>query len=112
MTLAAVCARTTSRSLKTDSLRTILPLHSMIARSLKFSTCMDNMELSALSIVEAKAVPKAVALFFSRIRNNAVSTPRTFGRLSWNVFLLRTHDLRRYAFRYQHEFLHVYCLRQ
>jgi hypothetical protein len=42
-------------------------------------------------------VPKAVTLFFSLIRNTAVSTARTFGRLPWNVFLQRTLYLRRFA---------------
>src|SRR5216684_4462101 len=51
---------------------------------------MASMKLSTLFIVEARAVPKAVALCFSRIRNDEVSTPRTFGMLSWNVFLQRT----------------------
>jgi hypothetical protein len=57
---------------------------------------MDNMELPLL-IAKARAVPKAVTLFFSRIRNTAVSTARTFGRLSWNVFLQKTLYLWRVA---------------
>src|ERR1700704_5913527 len=47
MTRASACSRTASRSLKTESLRTILPLHSIIARSFKFSTRMDNIEFPA-----------------------------------------------------------------
>ena len=61
---------------------------------------MANMELSLPFIAKARAVPKAVALFFSLMRNNAVMTPRTFGRLLWIVFLQRTLYLRRFAFRH------------
>jgi len=50
-----------------------------------------------LLIARARAGPKVVTLFFSPIRNYAVATPRTFGRLSWNVFLQRTLYLRRFA---------------
>jgi hypothetical protein len=56
------------------------------------------MELSLPFIAKARAVPKAVALFFRLIRKNAVLTARTFGRLLWNVFLQRTLYLRRFVF--------------
>ena len=38
------CACTASRSLKTSSLRMILPLHSITVRSPRFSTLMASME--------------------------------------------------------------------
>src|SRR5712671_292388 len=92
MMRASACSRTASRSLKTESLRTILPLHSIIARSFKFSTRIDNIEFSdCLSLQEpCQGGGLYFSALFSRIRHCEVLKPSIFGRLSGNVFLQRT----------------------
>jgi hypothetical protein len=55
---AAFCAMTVSRSLKTSSLRVILPLHSTTVKSLSFSTFRASMGNPPTLVLEARDLPK------------------------------------------------------
>src|SRR5258708_23991460 len=92
MIRAPVCSRTTSRSLKTESLRTILPLHSIIARSFKFSTRMDNIESSDCLLVQGPC--QGGGLYFQPDTTQRSFEAENIREVAGNEFLQKTLYLR------------------